>query len=630
MEEPSEIEHWKRISVLGSGAFGVVSLWQHKKSDDYIAIKKCKFKTNNHITDKQRKRWENEVNIMKTLNCNNIVSFKPLPKHLETVLLKYNPTKLPLLSMEYCTKGNLRRVINQPKNLCGLEENEVKTVLADITHAVSYLHKFNITHRDIKPENIVLQECNVRMGGVIYKLIDLGYAKELNDSVVSFVGTLHYLAPEIIKTENYNHSVDYWSLGTVAFEIICGVLPFLPQYTPVERFQYIEKKKPEHICIYQLHSGSVAHSSELLKENHISTCLKQNIEIWLRHVLQYDPSLRMMNFSDNTNVFDYLLNILNKKIVNVFSIYALEFYSYEINESTLISTLKDWIARDTKVQKSDQVLLSNFEKFDITDDKYVIDLLEDDFNLFMFRKGAFINRQTFTLPKYVKVLFENCTKRYGWRELRLLYAKSLFFLTQEDKIITSLLTAFKLYTGYIFNLNMKLKTNMQQIHKDVTTVIQRVDCYYNIHNNNFSPIDMDRGDEYKKCLLHFKELIASLERCIHNTNKLLTKVGILSKRQIILDKMLPNVTPVTNSCDMSEEVLKAIDLLNKVGNNFGQGQELSCMEMVRIVSNALKKKDKLLNNKNFKNYAKLVLTPSNGFSLVVLCVSGRHRLQLKM
>jgi hypothetical protein len=39
MEEPLEIERWKRISVLGSGAFGIVTLWQHTISDDYIGKK---------------------------------------------------------------------------------------------------------------------------------------------------------------------------------------------------------------------------------------------------------------------------------------------------------------------------------------------------------------------------------------------------------------------------------------------------------------------------------------------------------------------------------------------------------------------------------------------------------------
>lgn len=172
---------------------------------------------------------------MKRIDCPTIVPFKALPQNLESTLRQFNPTKLPLLSMEYCQKGNLRHVLTQPRNFSGLPENEVRTVLEDVAKAVAYLHNLNITHRDIKPENIVLGLCNSRPGGLIYKIIDLGYAKELNDTVISFVGTLHYLAPEIMITESYNYSVDYWSLGIVAFEVVCGVLPFLPQFTHSER-----------------------------------------------------------------------------------------------------------------------------------------------------------------------------------------------------------------------------------------------------------------------------------------------------------------------------------------------------------------------------------------------------------
>lgn len=172
---------------------------------------------------------------MKELNHPNIVKHKPMPPSLEIELNKFNPTKLPLLPMEYCQKGNLRHILTEPSNMCGLEESAVKNILSDISSAVHYLHSNKITHRDIKPENIVLQDCPTREHEIIYKLIDLGYAKELNDSTVSFVGTFHYLAPEIFANKNYDCTVDYWSLGIVAFEIICGVLPFMPRLPPIKR-----------------------------------------------------------------------------------------------------------------------------------------------------------------------------------------------------------------------------------------------------------------------------------------------------------------------------------------------------------------------------------------------------------
>lgn len=87
----------------------------------------------------------------------------------------------------------------------------------------------------MKPENIVLQSSD-RANGIIYKLIDLGYAKELDAKSIcaSFVGTLQYLAPELLYSKTYSCSVDYWSMGLVAFEIICGTRPFLPNMSPAQ------------------------------------------------------------------------------------------------------------------------------------------------------------------------------------------------------------------------------------------------------------------------------------------------------------------------------------------------------------------------------------------------------------
>ena len=59
---------------------------------------------------------------------------------------------------------------------------------------------------------------------IVYKLIDLGYAKELGVSSMarSFVGTLQYVAPELFLEHDYTKSVDYWSLGLLAHEIVTG------------------------------------------------------------------------------------------------------------------------------------------------------------------------------------------------------------------------------------------------------------------------------------------------------------------------------------------------------------------------------------------------------------------------
>lgn len=50
------------------------------------------------------------------------------------------------------------QVLNRPENCCGVREAAVRGCLKDLTEAVAYLHSQRIIHRDLKPENIVLQD----------------------------------------------------------------------------------------------------------------------------------------------------------------------------------------------------------------------------------------------------------------------------------------------------------------------------------------------------------------------------------------------------------------------------------------------------------------------------------------
>lgn len=94
-------------------------------------------------------------------------------------------------------------------------------IIACIVEGVHYLHSLGIVHRDLKPENIVINS----LGYV--KLIDFGSTKKINGyKTNTFVGTLEYLAPEIIQSKHYNQAVDYWALGIVTYEILLNKTPF--------------------------------------------------------------------------------------------------------------------------------------------------------------------------------------------------------------------------------------------------------------------------------------------------------------------------------------------------------------------------------------------------------------------
>jgi serine/threonine protein kinase len=121
--------------------------------------------------------------------------------------------------MEYAENGNLYELISKEKN--GLTESKAFDYFIQVVNAVYYLHNNNIIHRDIKPENILIGNDNK------IKLCDFGWAKELTlENRSTFCGTVEYMAPEIVGSENYDYSVDIWSLGILLYELLYGHSPF--------------------------------------------------------------------------------------------------------------------------------------------------------------------------------------------------------------------------------------------------------------------------------------------------------------------------------------------------------------------------------------------------------------------
>lgn len=94
---------------------------------------------------------------MQRLDHPNVVQCFPTPDALRAGLQE-EESRLPLLCMEFCNGGDLRKVLNRPENCCGLAQDDVLAVVADIAAALGFLHNRRIIHRDLKPENVVLQE----------------------------------------------------------------------------------------------------------------------------------------------------------------------------------------------------------------------------------------------------------------------------------------------------------------------------------------------------------------------------------------------------------------------------------------------------------------------------------------
>ena len=101
-------------------------------------------------------------------------------------------------------------------------EETTSKYLKQILQAMNYLHDNSIIHRDLKPENILL--C---FGKV--KIADFGasvHAPETSRKRRTFVGTIEYVPPEMVKGDKYDYHIDNWSLGILTYEFLAGQSPF--------------------------------------------------------------------------------------------------------------------------------------------------------------------------------------------------------------------------------------------------------------------------------------------------------------------------------------------------------------------------------------------------------------------
>ncbi|KAF6084125.1 inhibitor of nuclear factor kappa B kinase subunit beta [Phyllostomus discolor] len=340
---------WEMKERLGTGGFGNVIRWHNQETGEQIAIKQCR----QELSPRNRERWCLEIQIMRRLNHPNVVAARDVPEGMQNLA----PNDLPLLAMEYCQGGDLRKYLNQFENCCGLREGAILTLLSDIASALRYLHENRIIHRDLKPENIVLQQGEQRL---IHKIIDLGYAKELDQGSLctSFVGTLQYLAPELLEQQKYTVTVDYWSFGTLAFECITGFRPFLPNWQPVQWHSKVRQKSEMDIVVFEDLNGAVKFSSSLPYPNNLNSVLAQRLEKWLQLMLMWHPRQRGTDPVHGPNgCFKALDSILNLKLVHILNMVTGTIHTYPVSEDESLQSLKTRIQQDTGIPEEDQELL---------------------------------------------------------------------------------------------------------------------------------------------------------------------------------------------------------------------------------------------------------------------------------
>ncbi|KAL4239867.1 hypothetical protein ACF0H5_000667 [Mactra antiquata] len=425
---------WIEDRTLGTGGFGAVTLWRNEETGDKIAIKRCRLEK--EMTEKHRERWQLEVEIMGRLDHENIISAMQVPPHIDV-----SRDQLPLLAMEYCSEGDLRKVLTLPQNCFGLREYSVRCLVHDVASGVEYLHAQKIIHRDLKPENIVQKKVDDR---IVYKIIDLGYAKELDQNSVctSFVGTLQYLAPELLASQKYTCTVDYWSFGTVVFECITGYRPFLPSSNPVQWHREVCKKSPDDICAQLDDSGQVKFSKTIPSTTRLSRSMLTYLEQWLRNMLRWDPKARGGGLAKDNRpaCFQMLENVLKMKIINLFYVANNELITFPILEQHSLIDLQKRIEEKTQIPVSEQdIILGSGTSPDVNKPaaQCWLEPTEEDCFVYLFCHSSKeinfhnVQKKNNLLPASVQAIVKDQTAMIPFQEQKKAWAESVYFCEEQ-------------------------------------------------------------------------------------------------------------------------------------------------------------------------------------------------------
>ncbi|KAK4241583.1 kinase-like domain-containing protein [Achaetomium macrosporum] len=219
-------DDFEPLRCLGKGTYGTVLLVKQRTTGRLYAQKQFK-KASLIVEKKLVEQTKTERQILESVN-----------RHPFVVKLYYafqDKEKLYLI-LEYGQGGEL---FHHLSNQQMFSEETAAFYMAEMVLALSHLHDdLGVVYRDLKPENCLLDA----QGHLL--LTDFGLSKVSVDSDAcnSILGTLDYMAPEVILGKKYGKAVDWWSLGALGVDLMTGQPPFTGDNHAKTQHNIVRKK----------------------------------------------------------------------------------------------------------------------------------------------------------------------------------------------------------------------------------------------------------------------------------------------------------------------------------------------------------------------------------------------------
>ncbi|TFK80444.1 AGC/Akt protein kinase [Polyporus arcularius HHB13444] len=207
------IDDFELITVIGKGSFGKVMQVRKRDTSRIYALKTIRKQyivQRGEITHTLAERL-----VLARVNNPFIVPLK----------FSFQSEQKLYLVLAFVNGGELFHHLQREQKF---NEERSRFYSAELLLALEHLHELDVVYRDLKPENILLDYT----GHIA--LCDFGLCKlnmKDSDKTNTFCGTPEYLAPEILRGQGYNKTIDWWTLGVLLFEMLSGLPPFYDENT---------------------------------------------------------------------------------------------------------------------------------------------------------------------------------------------------------------------------------------------------------------------------------------------------------------------------------------------------------------------------------------------------------------
>ncbi|KAB0369835.1 hypothetical protein FD755_018828 [Muntiacus reevesi] len=211
-----EDSEWLKGQQIGLGAFSSCYQAQDVGTGTLMAVKQVTYVRNTSSEQEEVvEALREEIRMMSHLNHPNII------RMLGATCEKSNYN----LFIEWMAGGSVAHLLSK---YGAFKESVVINYTEQLLRGLSYLHENQIIHRDVKGANLLIDSTGQRL-----RIADFGAAARLASKGTGagefqgqLLGTIAFMAPEVLRGQQYGRSCDVWSVGCAIIEMACAKPPW--------------------------------------------------------------------------------------------------------------------------------------------------------------------------------------------------------------------------------------------------------------------------------------------------------------------------------------------------------------------------------------------------------------------